>query len=165
MKVRTLLATLAMALVLMAGAVAWAARPGEAAPDIQLPRVGGGFVSLGSLLGSGPVVVWFPDGSVNAATHDSLSRTAAANGATLLVIPVVGADPAAADGVAQRLPAAIVLHDANGSVTLGYSGEFIPGVSPRQNLFVVGTRGTVTFARFWPGVPEASLANELRTAR
>lgn len=165
MKVRTLLATVAVVMALLAGVAAWAARPGESAPDIQLPRVGGGSVSLGSLLSSGPVVVWFPDATVSAGSHDSLSRTAAANGATLLVIPVVGADPAAAEGVAARLPQAIVLHDANGTVTVGYSGEFIPGVSPRQNLFVVGTRGTVTFARFWPGIPEASLANELRTAR
>lgn len=161
----TRLVALFVALALLTGAAAWAARPGERAPDIQLPRVGGGMVSLGSLVSSGPVLVWFPDVSVSSDSHADLSRTAAAQGVTLLVIPVVGQDADAAAVVAGRLPDAIVLHDADGSVTLGYAGEFIPGVSPRMNLFIVGSRGTVTFARSWPGVTEASLSNELKAAR
>lgn len=159
------LATLVLALAMLAGGAAWAARAGDPAPDIQLPRPGGGMVSLGSLLGAGPVMVWFPDASVSDDSHSGLARAAAQEGVTLLVIPVVGQDAASANSLASRFPQSIVLHDADGSVTLGYTGEFIPGVSPRLNLFIVGSRGTVTFARFWPGVPEASLANELRAAR
>lgn len=157
------LASLLVALVLLTAA-AWSARAGDPAPEIALPRVQGAPVSLPGLLASGPVLVWFPDVG-SAASGSSLAQAAAENGATLVVIPVVGQDLSQVEALAARFPDWIVLHDADGAVTVRYAGEFIPGVSPRQNLFVVNTRGAVTWTRFWPGVPEASLAHELRAAR
>lgn len=154
-----------VALAMLWGGVAWAAKPGDAAPELRLPRVGGGTVDLEPLLASGPVVVWFPDSSASPESHAALLRTVSQQGATLLVVPVVGADAVAAASVAVRFPEEIVLHDAQGSVTLAYTGEFIPGVSPRLNLFVVGTRGTLALVRYWPGVSEGSLSNELKAAR
>jgi hypothetical protein len=147
-------------------ATAWAARPGEPAPEINLPRINGGQVSLAAIRAGGPVLVWFPEASsVSGQTGSILAGAAARNGATLLVIPVVGANPGPAQALADRFPNWLVLHDADGSVTLNYTGEFIPGISPRQNLFIVSTRGLITWSRFWPGVPEQTLDNELSTAR
>ncbi len=150
----------------LASAAAWAARPGDPAPEINLPRIYGERVSLAVIRSGGPVLVWFPEASsVSGQTGASLATAAARNGATLLVIPVVGADPGPAQALSDRFPDWLVLHDADGSVTLDYAGEFIPGISPRQNLFIVSTRGLVTWSRFWPGVPEQTLDNELRAAR
>ena len=147
-------------------ATAWTARPGEPAPEINLPRINGGQVSLAAIRAGGPVLVWFPEASsVSGQTGSILAGAAARNGATLLVIPVVGANPGPAQALADRFPNWLVLHDADGSVTLNYTGEFIPGISPRQNLFIVSTRGLITWSRFWPGVPEQTLDNELSTAR
>ncbi len=162
-----LIRTLGMLVLLsLASAGAWAARPGDPAPEINLPRVQGGQVSLTAIRAGGPVLVWFPEASsVSGQTGTSLASAAARNGATLLVIPVVGTDPGPAQALADRFPDWLVLHDADGSVTLSYAGEFIPGISPRQNLFIVSTRGMVTWSRFWPGVPEQTLANELGAAR
>jgi hypothetical protein len=159
--------TLALLLALfLTPATAWATRPGDPAPEINLPRIHGGQVSLTAIRTGGPVLVWFPEASsVSGQTGSSLAGAAARNGATLLVIPVVGADPGPAQALADRFPDWLVLHDADGSVTLNYAGEFIPGISPRQNLFIVSTRGLVTWSRFWPGVPEQTLDNELGAAR
>jgi len=159
--------TLALLLtLLLASGAAWAARPGDPAPEINLPRISGGQVSLAAIRAGGPVMVWFPEASsVSSQTGAGLVEAAARNGATLLVIPVVGADPGPAQALADRFPNWLVLHDADGSVTLNYAGEFIPGISPRQNLFIVSTRGLVPWSRFWPGVPEQTLDNELRAAR
>jgi len=156
-----LLATLALAC-----GVAWAAHPGEPAPEINLPRIHGGQGSLSASRATGPVLVWFPStGTISNRTASGLAQAAARNGATLLVIPVVGADAGPAETLADQFPDWIVLHDRDGSVTLSYAGEFFPGVSPRRNLFIVSTRGTLTWSGFWPGVPEATLASELHSAR
>lgn len=158
-------ALLLLAFLLLA-AGAQAARPGDPAPPLSLPRIQGGAVTLAPLLASGPVLVWFPEAtSVTPETGQALADAATRNGATLLVIPVVGRDPGPAEALAERFPDWIVLHDAEGTVTLQYAGEFIPGVSPRQNLFLVNTRGVLAGCHFWPGVPEGTLGNEIRSAR
>ncbi len=152
-------------LVLTCGA-AWGARPGDPAPEINLPRIHGGQGSLSASRALGPVLVWFPAaGSVSDRTGSSLALAATQNAATLLVIPVVGADQGPAEALAIQFPDWIILHDSDGAVTLNYAGEFVPGVSPRRNLFIVSTRGTITWNGFWPGVPDATLVSELRSAR
>ncbi len=155
-----------LATLVLACGVAWAARPGDPAPEISLPRIHGGQGSLLASRATGPVLVWFPaPDSISNRTGSGLMQAAARNGATLLVIPVVGSDPRPAEALADQFPDWIVLHDADGSVTLDYAGEFFPGVSPRRNLFIVSTRGTVTWSGFWPGIPEVTLASELHSAR
>lgn len=157
---------LTLTLVLGLAGAALAARAGDAAPDINLPRLGGGTVDLRSALASGPVVVWFPDLSgASPQRAAALAESIAGGGGRLLIIPVVGQDATAAADLAARSPDLVYLHDADGSVTLGYAGEFVPGVAPRQNLFIVSPSGRISFCRFWPGVPESTLQAEIRAAR
>lgn len=137
-------------------------QPGQGAPDFNLPRVDGqGSVGLGSLQGK-PLVIWFPDvvgGTAGALT--TLKQVADENGAGLVVIPVVGPNAAGATPLAGQFPGVGILHDADGGVTLRYTGEFIVGVAPRQNLFLVDGQSRVREIRFYPGVPPRILGGLL----
>ncbi len=140
--------------------------PGQGAPDFSLPRVDGqGSLGLGSFAGR-PVVVWFPD-VVGETPHalTTLKQVADENGATVVVIPVIGGDAGRATPLAGQFPGVAILHDADGSVTLRYTGEFIVGVAPRQNLFLVDGQSRVREIRFYPGVPPRVLSGLLTGIR
>jgi len=140
-------------------------QPGQGAPDFSLPRVDGqGTVGLAGL--GRPLVVWFPDvvgGTPGALT--TLKQVADENGASLVVIPVIGPNAQGAAPLAGQFPGVGILHDADGSVTLRYTGEYIVGVAPRQNLFLVDAQSRVREIRFYPGVPTRVLSGLLTAIR
>lgn len=154
------------ALLALLAAPALAVAAGDPAPDFSLPSARGGSVQLRSLLAQGPVVLWFPaPGQMSEANVFPLVGAVGQAGASLLVIPVVGPDAAGLALLSERFPALALLHDSDGSVTFAYTGEFIPGISPRHNLHVVTSAGQVSYVRFWPGVPTATLVQQIRAAR
>lgn len=154
---------LALALALLTSRAGLCAQPGSAAPPLQLPRAGGGGFSLQDALRHGPVVLWFPDlPSARPGLVEPLHRIATEAGATLALIPVSEPTAAWADELATRLPGVLILLDPTGRATLDYCEEFIPGISPRQNLFLISQAGRILLARSWPGVPESTLTEHLK---
>ena len=153
-------------LLLMTGFVLGGPVPGQPAPDFTLPRIDGqGSLGLAAMLGR-PLVVWFPD-LVGETPHAlaTLKQVADENGAGILVIPVVGPTATSAAGLAGQFPGLGILHDADGSTTLRYTGEFIVGVAPRQNLFLLDAQGRVREIRFYPGIPPRVLGGLLGAIR
>lgn len=153
-------------LLLLTAVVLAGPQPGQGAPDFNLARVDGqGTVGLTGLQGR-PLVVWFPDmvGGTPGALA-TLKQVADENGASLVVIPVVGPDAAGAAPLAGQYPGVGILHDPDGSVTLRYTGEFIVGVAPRQNLFLVDGQLRVREIRFYPGIPPRVLSGLLTGIR
>lgn len=153
-------------------AVAWlwlparAAGAGDAAPAISLPSLGHGQVQLHALLAGGPVLLWFPAvTSDDLAQAGALHQLASQHGAQLVIVPVVGADQARAQQIAGQVPGVIVLLDPDGRVVLGYAGEYIAGVCPNPNLFVVTQTGTIAAARQYPGIPPSALSEVLSQSR
>jgi peroxiredoxin len=143
-----------------------AAGVGDAAPAVNLPSLGGGQVQLHALLPNGPVLLWF-----TAVTSDDMAQAAALHqlasqhGAQLVIVPVVGADQVRAQQIAGQVPGAIVLLDLDGRVVLSYAGEYIVGVCPNPNLFVVTRTGAIAAARQYPGIPPSNLSEVLSRSR
>lgn len=158
-----LLLGLLAALALPAAAVP--VKTGETAPDFRLANLGGGEASLATWAGT-PVVLWFPDldGPVDQQAQ-TLQKLASELSVVVLIVPVVGPDRAPAEAFFQRNPGLIVLHDAQGSVTHRYTGEFIAGVAPRLNFFVVTPSGQVASVRSYPGLPPRKLQEILSSSR
>lgn len=131
---------------------------GAGESDFRLPRCdGAGDFQLSSLAG-GPVVLWFPaPGRETEKTLNSLAQLVSENHASLVVIPSVGTDVQAGQNLARRFPGLPVLLDADGSVTLRFTGEFIPGVAPRKNFFVLDSQSQVKVSRYYPGVSPKEL--------
>lgn len=164
--VRRSLIVLALLSALALPALAAPVQPGESAPDFRLYHLGSGSeASLGTWSGT-PVVLWFPDldGPVDQQAQ-TLQKLANELGVVVLVIPVVGPERSPADEFFARNPGVIVLHDAQGSVTHRYTGEFIAGVAPRLNFFVVGPSGRVVSVRSYPGLPPRKLQEILSSSR
>lgn len=155
-----------VALLCLLSPAGWAVEPGEPAPGFTLPGAIGGDVSLQSLLGESPVVVWFPDldGAVDRSL-ETLWTTVKENSGRLVVIPTVGPDLGAAQVLAQRNPGLVVAHDADGRVTQQYCGEFLAGVAPSRNLYIISPGGRVSSVRFYPGLSPRKLSNLLIQAR
>ncbi|MCE7869496.1 hypothetical protein DYH09_03855 [bacterium CPR1] len=157
-------------LLLILAVVGWLALPtraagaGDAAPAINLPSLGRGQVQLHALLAGGPVLLWFP-----AVTPDDLARAgalqqlAAQHGAQLVIVPVVGSEQARAQQI--QVSGAIVLLDVDGRVVLSYAGEYIAGVCPNPNLFVITRTGTIAAARQYPGISPSTLSEVLSQSR
>lgn len=151
---------------LMAGisllAPGWALNTGDAAPPLDLPRLAGASPSVGSTT----VVVWLPCGNADDLKHaPALAQLCSEAGAQLVIIPVTGADGSRAQALVASAPGATVLSDPDGRVILSYSGEFIPGVCPNPNLFIVGPGGAVSAVRQYPGVAPSTLASLLSKVR
>lgn len=159
-------------LLLILAVVGWlglpgrAAGAGDAAPAINLPSLGRGQVQLHALLPSGPVLLWFPAVTPDDLTQaGALQQLASQHGAQLVIVPVVGSDQARAQQMAGQVPGAIVLLDVDGRVVLSYAGEYIAGVCPNPNLFVVTRTGTIAAARQYPGIPPSTLSEVLSQSR
>lgn len=135
---------------------------GDSAPSLDLPTLSGSPAALGS----SQLVVWLPTGSSDdLAQAPALSQLVSQAGAQLVIIPVTGPNQAKAQELASRVPGTTVLSDPDGRVILSYVGEFIPGVCPNPNLFVISANGSVSAIRQYPGVPPSSLSSLLSGAR
>ena len=47
----------------------------------------------------------------------------------------------------------IFLEDPQGLVRLRYAGEYLEGVAPRKNLYLIDSGGRVRGIRYFPGIP------------
>ncbi|MBI3924349.1 MAG: redoxin domain-containing protein [Armatimonadetes bacterium] len=137
-------------------------RPGSAAPPFELEHALGGRVVLSELLTQGPVVIWFADVRGGDPNLRQLGQAAQEAGTRLVLIPVLGPDRETAVGLAQAETQVTVLLDPDGRVTLLYTGEFVVGVAPRENLYVINRQGTVRAVRFYPGIPPRVLSGLLQ---
>lgn len=139
-----------------------AVNQGEAAPSLDLPALAGSPAAVGS----GPMLVWLTCGNADDLSQAAtLASLASQNGAQLVIIPVTGSDTARAQAIVDKVPGATVLSDPDGHVILSYAGEFIPGVCPNPNLFVISSAGSIAAIRQYPGVAPSSLSTILSQAR
>ncbi len=135
---------------------------GESAPPLDAPTLSG----VPAAVGSSTIVVWLPCG-----TADDLKQAPALiqlvnqAGAQLVVIPVTGSNQAKAQEFVAVVPGATVLSDPDGRVILNYVGEFIPGVCPNPNLYVISRAGAISAVRQYPGVAPSSLSSLLSQAK
>ena len=150
--------SLSLALVVSSSLAGLALTVGEKAPDFQLARLSDGSpVNLGGLLSAKPVAIWFcklePD------CHkwlQVLQEAASTHEVQLVAIPV--APNAAELAKAQKqFPQVLFLADPDGAVTLRYAGEFVAGVAPRENLYVLDLQGKLKAIRCYPGIPHRAL--------
>lgn len=131
-------------------------RSGSKAPSLELETVEGQHYSLQQQIGSTPIVLWFADGSSSSSLASGLVQAVKANNATLVVVSL-GKDANSARLLRQALPNSPILVRPSVEAVTAYVGTYIPGVSPRKNVFVVGRDGRVKAALFWPGVTHDSL--------
>lgn len=140
---------------LLLAAAAYALEPGESSPLFRLPRYGDHpEFQLQSVLGDGPVLLWFTAVTRETADHlGALVQIIDEHEVPLVVVPI---GPGGAE-LAEQFPDVPVLRDDGGGLCLQFTGEFIAGVSPRRNLFLLGPNGAVQQVRFYPGVPRKVL--------
>ena len=136
-------------------AAAFALEPGESSPLFRLPRYGQyPEFQLQSVLGEHPVLLWFTAVTRDTADHlGTLAQVAEEHDVPLVVVPLGlgGAE------LAEHFPDVPVLRDDGGGLCLQFTGEFIAGVSPRRNLFLLSPNGQIQQVRFYPGVPHKVL--------
>ncbi len=56
------------------------------------------------------------------------------------------------------------LYDPQGEATSKYSGAYTPGTCPLKSLYIVRKNGFIQFASHFPGVPPATVVNEIEKA-
>lgn len=136
------------------------------APEINLPYAASNEpFAWKSVVGYRPILVWFPEAhTLSERAARPLIRIASENNAELLIIPVIGVDADQACLASAMLPEQKVLVDLNGQLTVQYTGEYIAGMSPRKNLYLVSSLGQITWSAFWPGVVFSNVERAIHSA-
>jgi peroxiredoxin len=142
-------------------------KAGDRAPDFTLSNLDGDKVTLSQYSPSKGVVLWFTnlcggcqkDMPLLEKLHEKYK-----NGSVeFLAISQLGNDVKAVEKVVTKSkPTFQFLIDPKGSVSKLYSGEYIPGTCPLQNIFFIGRDGKIKSSTHFPGVSPQELERELR---
>ena len=136
----------------------------QTAPGFTLPSVGQ--VSLGDILASKAVVLWFTNlcggCQANMTRLDELSETFG-DSLEIVAVSVLGEDESTVtDAIAKLGVGFPFLIDADGTVTELYSGGYVPNSCPVNNIFFIDRKGTIVETSHYPGLTQGDLEERVR---
>lgn len=147
-------------------------RPGDTAPDFELPRDGGGSISLSELSGKPVVLFFYPKDDTKGCTQEAISFSALADEFAAAGIALVGISPDSVkshDRFAKKHALAVALAaDEEKAVVDAYGvwveksmyGRKYMGVE--RTTFLIDPEGTIN--RIWEKVKVAGHADEVLAA-
>lgn len=142
---------------------------GQKAPDFNLPLFDKGSFKLSEANAKHPVVLWFTNMCKGCqskiADFKHLRDTYKKKGVAFVAISMLGDDRKTAESIMKQHKVDYpVLYDPTGSATKQWSGKYIPGTCPLQNIFVIRPGGMITLADHLPGVEISDLEKEIANA-
>ncbi|MDK1489481.1 peroxiredoxin [Sinorhizobium sp. 7-81] len=146
--------------------------PGDVAPDFELPRDGGGSISLSSLRGKPVVLFFYPKDDTKACTEEAISFSGLANEFAAAGVALIGLSPDSVkqhDRFAKKHNLTVTLAaDEERNVVNAYGvwvekslyGRKYMGVE--RTTFLINPDGTIN--RVWEKVRVAGHASEVLAA-
>ncbi|MDK1373019.1 peroxiredoxin [Sinorhizobium sp. 6-70] len=146
--------------------------PGDVAPDFELPRDGGGSISLSALRGKPVVLFFYPKDDTKACTEEAISFSGLADDFAAAGVVLIGLSPDSAkkhDRFAKKHNLTVALAaDEEKSVVNAYGvwvektlyGRKYMGVE--RTTFLINADGTIN--RVWEKVRVAGHASEVLAA-
>lgn len=140
---------------------------GEQAPDFELKKFDGGSFTLSTVNRSHPVVVWFTNMCKGCQSQiPAFIRLRAEyqkRGVEFVAVSMLGNDRKTAEGIIKQYHVPYpVLYDPTGSASQRWSGKYVKGTCPLQNIFVIAKDGRILLADHLPGIDIADLTDAIK---
>ena len=135
------------------------------AVDFQLQDINGNTHRLSSYLEEGKVVLWFTNfcGGCQKALP-VINEVFTDNPAELLIISLLSDDTKTPMIISEKYDLAFpVLLDPAGKVCQQYSGNYLEGSCPLNNLFIIDKAGAIIDREHYPGLDKSELDKFLQT--
>lgn len=135
---------------------------GDQAPDFTLLDFKGRRFILSEQKSRKAVLLWFTnlcEGCLSKLpAMENLKTIFEKKGADFIAVSQLAKDRKTVEDVIQSCKLTLrFLYDPDGKATERYSGSYVPGTCPLQNIFVIQKNGTITYASHFPGVEQSEL--------
>jgi len=140
---------------------------GMEVPGFSLPDFSGGEFRLSDRLESSDgLLLWFtnlcPGCQAKLSEMEKIKVHYGEKDVEVVAVSVLGEDRKPVEEVLEGEKSTLrFLYDPAGEVTRRFSGEYVPGTCPRQNIFLIDKEGKILRAGHYPGVEEKELGDWL----
>jgi peroxiredoxin len=167
---RFIIALFMLFVILFSGAAAQAQfHKGQSITPFTLRDLQGKTFQISDYLGKYAVILWFTDFCdtcrAGFAQMEALSTQYGPSGLRIIAVSTRGEANADVQKTLTTVQITFpILIDQRGEVTVKFSGNFIAGTCPVNNLFILDRSGAVRFVRHFPGTPPDVLKEEIKNS-
>ncbi len=143
--------------------------PGDQALDFTLQDFTVDSFTVSTLTKTKVVLLWFTNlcGGCQSkiASVEKLKSQYEKKGVAVVEVSVLGEDRDTAKNVIRKKNVTFrFLYDPKWEAIEKYSGEYVPGTCPMENIFIIERGGKIAYAAHFPGVDEKELSSHLNEA-
>ncbi len=173
-KIREIFLPYIMMVIFSSTVMLWAQtflKVGDTAPDFTLEDFKGEtFVLSEELKNEKGVILWFTNLCAGCKAKfpkmEELKNYYQGKGIEIIAISQLGEDKKTVeDSIRKNKLTLRFLYDSIGKVTELFSGKYVPGVCPIQNIYIIQKDAKIAYTNRYPGVEESAIIEQLDKIR